>query len=251
MQNRITAAVAGEGGDPAWSARVAAEARVQVAPPSVTNVTATGARFCGTTLTVQPPGEAQPQTAAITYFVTPSGAVGDVQGDVALTRRIAAMGRPAPAPARRTATSVKPQAAKATDPAPASRLPEVATKRPQVVPSAPPKAVGAPVSLLPPSVTPRREPRDDAPVAACADVWSRAEAMICATPALKAQHRALTATLDRILLSGEAYTIKRAIDGQRRFLARRDNCKDAACIARRYDDRLTDLARIEAKGNVR
>lgn len=93
--------------------------------------------------------------------------------------------------------------------------------------------------LAPVGVASAREPAS--PGFDCARAASHAETTICADSALAGADAELAESYGRLLrhTSASARAVVRA--GQRAWLARRDDCPDAACLRVRYDTRDTEL----------
>lgn len=117
-------------------------------------------------------------------------------------------------------------------------------------PTAPPPAPLATGSAEPPRTAPRpaAEPRP-APAAArpsfdCRRAGSRSERMVCSDAGLAARDRRMASQFYSALAGADSRA-RRALRASRdRFLAYRERCGSAACVAQAYDDRMDEIRDI-------
>ena len=199
-----------------------------------------------------------------------SGLIFQMQGAEPIIYRLAAFdlpagarGIPAPAPtALASADEVDappsrapseppppPRATRAPAPAPAAPIPvSRPSPRPRPVPTyrtAPP----APAPARPPARSaadpPRERPRAAArPSFNCSYARSRVERMVCSDPELARADRAMSSSFYAALANADP-DARRALRASRdRFLAFRDRCGSAGCIAQAYADRTEEIRDI-------
>lgn len=137
--------------------------------------------------------------------------------------------RPAPTPPR-IAAPAAPRVAVAAAPR---------TAPPPVQPVAPPPR---PVS---PPITSRAS-MNAQPSFSCARVTGRVLRLICTEPTLAAQDRRMSSMFYATLASGDDGTRAALRSSRNRFLAFRDRCATAECVAQTYDDRMAEIRDIAA-----
>jgi uncharacterized protein YecT (DUF1311 family) len=175
-----------------------------------------------------------------------SGLVYQMQGAEPIIYRLAALGL--------RDGAVQPSVATARAVPPAVTSPEQA---PPVIAAAPPPPVAAaprpPVQQPRPAAPPPRaevaaQPDRPATVARpafnCRVARARVEQMICSDSRLASRDRRMSSAFYAALASGDGET-RAALRGSRdRWLAFRNRCPTAACVAQAYDDRMSEIADI-------
>lgn len=169
-----------------------------------------------------------------------SGLVYTMSGAEPIIYRLAALGLPA-----RPLPQVTPvQAPSTAEPAPVR---EIAAAEPPAAPRPP-----APVrETKAPAAKPAAQPKPESPPARattsaspsfnCRFARSRSEKMVCGNGALAAADRRMSAAFYGEL-AGASPEAKRALRQSRdRFLARRERCSTAACVAQVYEDRIAEI----------
>jgi hypothetical protein len=154
--------------------------------------------------------------------------------------KLAAKGKPRPAPVRLAVTKAPGTAKKiAAKPKPGITLAAVraATKPLPVRLAARPAA--APVRLAATRVAVR-------PSFGCDDAGSRVERLICEDPWLARADRAMSAAFYRALDDADPYARRELLRTRAAFLAFRDRCGSARCVANAYADRIEEIRDIAA-----
>ena len=80
----------------------------------------------------------------------------------------------------------------------------------------------------------------------CDDAGGRIERLICDDPWLARADRATTAALYRALDEADPYTRRELLRTRAAFLAYRDRCPGARCVAEAYADRIQEIRDIAA-----
>lgn len=93
--------------------------------------------------------------------------------------------------------------------------------------------------------TPRKSP-EATPLPPC-DLSNRAEAAVCASPALSALRRQVHDLYVGVGTDGDPKLIAKAQREQAGFLKRRDRCKDNACLTRQYTHQVEALQKFRVK----
>lgn len=135
----------------------------------------------------------------------------------------------------------RPRMARVEPPAPAPAASEVEIVQPlppTYRPAPPPPALVARPAPVPRPVVVAR------PSFNCRNARTRSERAVCASPALAARDRAMSARFYDAMGSLDGAGRRALRDSRDRFLAYRDRCRDDACIARAYDDRIDEIADI-------
>lgn len=130
----------------------------------------------------------------------------------------------------------------------------VSPVRPQAPPIAPPDSIpppdgSAPVDPLAPVAVPPAQPRPATtarPSFDCTRARSQSERMVCADPGLASLDRAMAAEYSRAMAQASPQQQALLRQSRDRFLAYRDNCPSAACVAGAYDDRIREIRDILA-----
>lgn len=91
-----------------------------------------------------------------------------------------------------------------------------------------------------------RKPATVAPLPPC-DLTNRAEAAVCASPALSALRRQVHDMYVGVGTDGDPKLIAKAQREQASFLKRRDRCKDNACFNRQYTHQIEALQKFRTK----
>jgi hypothetical protein len=214
-------------------------------------------RCSGTLFLDLPPGVAvvggrRSLTADIDYILQPaadgSGDVVMLEGDGPITVPLATLARsdetrmaaggdlPAMVTEQRSAAAAEPPL---PTPSPVTPLRQAApTERPSQ-PTAPPaaRADRAPTPVQSPKIAAR-------PSFNCRYARTRGEIAICKDAGLAALDRQMASQYYRAIASANA-TQRRALQTSRdAFLRRRDSCRQAACIASSYQERMREIAEI-------
>ena len=170
-----------------------------------------------------------------------SGLVYQMQGAEPIIYRLAAL----TLPGGRSPTQM---ASPASAPAPIAHVPPIEQAPVAQAPAPAQAPVQAPVQAPQPApvvaeaaTTPAR------PSFRCKSARSRVERMICAQPSLAAQDRRMSSAFYAALASGDGETRAQLRASRDRFLRARDGCGDAACVARSYDARVAEIARIAGR----
>lgn len=138
----------------------------------------------------------------------------------------------------------RPRTAKVEQPAPT-----IAPAESEVA-QLPPSPEPAPVALPRPSPTvaqpapAARRVRVARPSFNCRNARTRSERAVCASTALAAKDRAMSARFYDAMGAVGGGGRRALRDTRDRFLAYRDRCRDDACIAQAYDDRIDEIADI-------
>lgn len=170
-----------------------------------------------------PRGAQQPQVATI----TPAGEPPEAPAD-----QIAAREEVGPAPSRPPMPRPEPRAPREE----AAPQPEPPRAPPPRRPAPPPVATAAPPTM------------SAQPSFNCARVTGRVLRLICADPALAAQDRRMSSMFYQTLASGDDQTRAALRSSRDRFLAFRDRCPTARCVAQAYDDRIAEIRDIATEG---
>ena len=227
------------GPNPAWLERQMATVPLRVDHLAV-QPTGNGTVVCSGLLTMDAAAASAPLVARIAYSVQPGsdarGSVSHLAGAEEVARQLVAL-EPVEASAPPPTTVEE-----ALPPTPAARVFRKPVLHRRTRPaSAPPLPV-----VEPPAETIVAEPA--AP--RCSDRPSVAGRMVCADPALAGMDRELTERAAGIEAGGDARAIRRMDKGQAKFLARRDRCEDADCVARLYRHRLAAAAAVSRAAPV-
>ncbi len=91
-----------------------------------------------------------------------------------------------------------------------------------------------------------RKPAAVTPLPPC-DLTNRAEAAVCASPALSALRRQVHDLYIGVGTDGDPKLIAKAQREQAGFLKRRDRCKDNACLTRQYTHQIEVLQKLRTK----
>lgn len=172
-----------------------------------------------------PRGAQQPQVATVAATAEPPAAPAD---------QIATREDVAPAPPRPPLPQPEPRRPReVAPPAEAPRTPSPPLTR---RPAPPPVVTAAPASM------------GAQPSFNCARVTGRVLRLICADPALAAQDRRMSSMFYQTLASGDDQTRAALRSTRDRFLAFRDRCPTAACVAQAYSDRMAEIRDIGGGG---
>jgi hypothetical protein len=142
-------------------------------------------------------------------------------------------------------------------------LPKIAPVAPVPIPTLPPEAAPAEPTLMPPVAEPRPRPapppvrtaeKSPAPAPAtrvtvrpsfnCRYGKTRTEKMICASPRLAAQDRAMASLYYDLMAGADPATrghLRRSRDA---FLSRREQCRSESCVGSAYASRMAELRTI-------
>ncbi|HYI39837.1 MAG TPA: hypothetical protein VE053_05920 [Allosphingosinicella sp.] len=144
----------------------------------------------------------------------------------------------------------------------AGPLPKVAPAAPVPIPALPPEAAPAEPALMPPVAEPAPRPappvrtaeKSAAPAPAarvtvrpsfnCRHGKTRTEKMICASPRLAAQDRAMASLYYDLMAGADPATrghLRRSRDA---FLGRREQCRSEGCIGSAYASRMAELRNV-------
>ncbi|HYI49849.1 MAG TPA: hypothetical protein VEX35_15430 [Allosphingosinicella sp.] len=136
----------------------------------------------------------------------------------------------------RSAQATPPTPPRAAPPAPRQPAPERTAGRPPE----PSRAASAPAP------EPRAASASARPSFNCRHARSRSERLVCTDGALAARDRRMSSQFYSALAGAEPRT-QRALRASRdRFLAHRDRCDNASCVARAYDARMAEIRDISA-----
>lgn len=228
------------GGDSAALEAVATAAVVRMEEPVVKsrdeelNITVCEGRF----ILELPPGAESAfsgerrLSAAVEYAAQAaldgSGLVYRMTGAEPIIYRLATIG------GLRTAQASQPGEPSAALPTPRQPAPERAVE--------PPPESPRPVS--PPAPEPRAASAPARPSFNCRHARSRSERLVCSDGALAARDRRMSSQFYSALAGADRHT-QRALRASRdRFLAYRDRCGSAACVAQAYEDRMDEIRDI-------
>jgi hypothetical protein len=174
-----------------------------------------------------------------------SGMVYQLDGAEPIIYRLAAIDMksgaalPAPAPA--------PAAVPASEPGPPVQTAERASPPPTAAPRPAPRPVARPPE--PPRAAPQPEPERPRPALArpsfnCRYARTRTEQMVCGDERLAARDREMASQYYSAIAVADPDTRAILRQTRDRFLARRERCGGAGCVARAYEDRMDEIDRI-------
>jgi hypothetical protein len=200
---------------------------------------------CRGTLSLPQSGDLAPVAVQIAYGIRPTATgVADVTGLRGAAPIVATLIRPMTTP---DDLSPVPSIAEPVEPLPqevasqpqVERLPDARTPIPNRRPFERPPEARAPTPV--PLPAPPPEPRFSNPSFDCRRVTSRVLEAVCASPALAALDVEMAALFFDVRAGSDAET-RVDLDATRDdFIARRQSCRDNACVARVYRERIGEL----------
>lgn len=175
-----------------------------------------------------------------------SGLVYQMDGAEPIIYRLATFGmKGAPLPQIAAAT---PEPAQAVPPSEPVLMPPVAEPEPRPAPKPTPKPAPPPpqrTAERPPAAAPAPATRVTArPSFNCRHAKTRTEKMICASPRLAAQDRAMASLYYDLMANADPATkghLRRSRDS---FLGRRERCRSESCVGSTYASRMAELRNI-------
>jgi uncharacterized protein YecT (DUF1311 family) len=133
---------------------------------------------------------------------------------------------------------------------------EVAPRRPSAPPrvaETAPSAQPEPAPQRSPRPDPRAAPPETRPATAvrpsfnCRAARTRTEVMVCASPQLAAADRRMASLYYSQMANADAEARRRLRATRDRFLARRERCGSAACVAAAYEERVAEIRGIAGR----
>lgn len=188
-----------------------------------------------------------------------SGLVYEIRGAEPIIYRLAALTLPGGGATQVAATAPPAPNAPASPVAPAPSIAPTPAPRPTPAPAPTPRTttVAAPRPIPTPLARPRpvAPPPEPAPVEVardsgaqpsfdCGRVTSRVLRTVCADPGLAARDRRMNAAFYAALADADDDTRAALRASRDRFIAFRNRCGDAGCIAQAYDDRMDEIRDI-------
>lgn len=176
-----------------------------------------------------------------------SGLVYQMDGAEPIIYRLATFGmQGAPLP---KIAAAAPDPAPVAPPAESVLMPPVAEPEPRPAPKAVPKPVPAPppqrTAERPPAAAPAPATRVTVrPSFNCRHAKTRTEKMICSSPRLAAQDRAMASLYYDLMANADSATkghLRRSRDS---FLGRRERCRSESCVGSTYASRMAELRNI-------